>query len=348
MVTDNVDVSTVKAHVTYPTMYVVNQTMTYDVMTETYYYNTTYTLSGLYTYYIWANDTSNNQNFSATQSFTITSTNQPPYQPSNPDPYDGESNVDGDHDLSWTGGDPDPEDTVTYDVYFGDTSPPPQVSWNQTDSTYEPGTMEYETQYFWKIVAWDNHGASSTGPLWSFTTEEEPEIDPDQSFMTLTNENMPFLVTCPHSDGPAYQYVKVTVKNVTGNPIAGIPASDFSFTINPTGYDTHWYGTLSCTFTAMDQQTNANGEIRFTMKGDTSIYGNITIRVTVQTIPLNDIDTLPCKSPDYDTNGAVSLGDFVIFASDYSKVRWRSDFTGDGLVSLGDFVLFAGHYAHHS
>jgi hypothetical protein len=92
--------------------------------------------------------------------------------------------------------------------------------------------------------------------------------------------------------------------------------------------------------------TDINGQIRFAVKGDTSIYGNLTIRATVMDIPLNDIDTLWCKTPDYDTNGAVSLGDFVTFASDYSKVRWRSDFTGDGLVSLGDFVVFAQHYAH--
>jgi hypothetical protein len=164
--------------------------------------------------------------------------------------------------------------------------------------------------------------------------------------VTLTSENTPHLISCPLGDGPSYHYVKVTCRTSQGYPIPGIFYQEFYFNFNPTGGNTHWYGNLLCTFTAVDQQTNANGEIRFSVKGDTSIYGNITIQATVMSIPLNDIDTLPCKTPDYDTNGAVSLGDFVTFASDYSKVRWRSDFTGDGLVSLGDFVLFAGHYAH--
>jgi hypothetical protein len=124
----------------------------------------------------------------------------------------------------------------------------------------------------------------------------------------------------------------------------GIPASAFTFTLG--SINAVWYGTLSCTFTAVDPQTDANGEIRFTVKGDTSIYGNMTIQATVQGVPLNDIDTLPCKSVDYDVNGQVSLGDFVTFASDYTKTSWRSDFSGDGQVTLGDFVTFAGHYTH--
>jgi hypothetical protein len=141
-----------------------------------------------------------------------------------------------------------------------------------------------------------------------------------------------------------YKHVKVTVKDTGGNPRGDIPANEFTFTLGNAGAS--WYGTLSCTFIPVDPVTDANGEIRFEMKGDTSIIGNITIQATVQSIPLNDIDTLPCKSGDYDTNGGSSLGDFVTFASDYGKAGWRSDFSGDGLVSLGDFVSFAGHYGH--
>jgi len=35
------------------------------------------------------------------------------------------------------------------------------------------------TTYYWKIVARDEHGASTTGPNWSFTTRENhPPINP--------------------------------------------------------------------------------------------------------------------------------------------------------------------------
>ena len=52
------------------------------------------------------------------------------------------TNVDVTMDLSWNGGDPDPGDTVTYDVCFGTTNPPPKVVSNQSATTYNPGHDE--------------------------------------------------------------------------------------------------------------------------------------------------------------------------------------------------------------
>jgi outer membrane protein assembly factor BamB len=105
--------------------------------------------------------------------------NYPPYTPSEPNPEDGAIDVDINIDLSWIGGDPDTYDTVTYDVYFGEVNPPPQVEWNQTETIFDPGTLEYVTIYYWQIVSWDNHGAFAEGPLWEFTTEESLESDLD-------------------------------------------------------------------------------------------------------------------------------------------------------------------------
>ncbi len=104
--------------------------------------------------------------------------NQPPYIPSNPDPPNHATDVDINADLSWTGGDPDPGDTVTYDVYFGTVSPPPKVESNQSETTYDPGTMSHDTTYYWQIIAWDSHGVSSSGPIWDFTTEFAPNNPP--------------------------------------------------------------------------------------------------------------------------------------------------------------------------
>jgi len=104
--------------------------------------------------------------------------NQPPYVPSNPDPSDGAIDVDIEADLSWTGGDPN-GDPVTYDVYFGTSSPPTQVATGLTDETYDPGTLDYETMYYWQIVSWDDQNAFTEGPIWCFTTELEPIPDLD-------------------------------------------------------------------------------------------------------------------------------------------------------------------------
>jgi hypothetical protein len=60
---------------------------------------------------------------------------------------------------------------VTYDVFFGTTLTPIKVSGNQSGVTYDPGTMDYEVTYYWKISAWDEHGLKTAGPLWNFTTE---------------------------------------------------------------------------------------------------------------------------------------------------------------------------------
>lgn len=103
--------------------------------------------------------------------FQITATNNPPNTPNNLNPTDGATDASVDVDLSWTGGDPDEGDIVTYDVYFGITTSPQKILNNQSTTTHDHGTLDYDTTYYWKIVAWDNHDASTSGPMWSFTTE---------------------------------------------------------------------------------------------------------------------------------------------------------------------------------
>jgi len=98
-------------------------------------------------------------------------TNNPPNQPTNPYPTNNTTEVNLNPELSWSGGDPDNGDTVTYDIYFGTTTSSGKVASNQSNATYTPGTLQYITHYYWKIIAWDNHGLSQTGPLWSFTTK---------------------------------------------------------------------------------------------------------------------------------------------------------------------------------
>jgi PKD repeat protein len=110
--------------------------------------------------------------------------NNPPNTPSNLYPSNGSIGVSVTDYLSWTGGDPD-GDPVTYDVYFGPTNSPPKVISNQSDVSYNPGTMNYLETFYWKIIAWDNHGANTTSPTWYFTTKSsgsgggEPPVEPE-------------------------------------------------------------------------------------------------------------------------------------------------------------------------
>lgn len=99
--------------------------------------------------------------------------NLPPNQPSDPIPQDTSANQPINSQLSWTCTDPE-NDPLTYDVYFGNTNPPPQVSVGQTANSYDPGTLDYNTIYYWKVVAHDDHNNTTEGPFWSFTTISEP------------------------------------------------------------------------------------------------------------------------------------------------------------------------------
>jgi hypothetical protein len=106
---------------------------------------------------------------------TVLPLNHPPYTPSNPSPGYGATNVSLTANLTWTGGDPDPDDIVSYDVYFGTTPDPGLMSSNQSTESYNPGILVYATTYYWQIVSWDSHHASSKGKLWYFTTQHQHE-----------------------------------------------------------------------------------------------------------------------------------------------------------------------------
>jgi hypothetical protein len=132
---------------------------------------------GLHTFIVSAIDEDEISYGDQTNEITVV-VNAPPNTPSNPDPNNNEIDVSINADLSWTGGDPDPGDTVTYDVYFGTSNPPPQVSWNQTSTSYDSDTLVYNTVYYWQIIAWDFQGEKTVGPLWSFTTKEKSSSPP--------------------------------------------------------------------------------------------------------------------------------------------------------------------------
>jgi hypothetical protein len=103
--------------------------------------------------------------------------NNPPNMPFEPSPETGSTEVPINSTLSWNGGDPDAGDTVTYDIYLGTSETPPLVSGNLTATAYNPGMLSCSTKYYWKIVATDNHDASTEGPVWDFTTGP-PEDNP--------------------------------------------------------------------------------------------------------------------------------------------------------------------------
>ena len=248
-VTDDEGVADVQVRITCPDVSYVIETMINIFNTEKYYYNATYDLPGEYDYYIWAQDIVGNENTSDIYTFTII--NNAPYQPSNPSPENGEIDVNIETDLSWTGGDPDPGDTVTYDVYLDATSPPTtKVSNNQTGTIYDPPSeLNYDETYYWIIVAWDTHGASTNGDEWHFTTESTPNnppnlpSDPDPSNgETDVDVDYDLSWTCSDPDGDDLTYdVYFEAGDSTPDVLVSNDQTETTFDPGTLDYDTIYY-----------------------------------------------------------------------------------------------------------
>jgi len=91
---------------------------------------------------------------------------------SHPNPPNGAAPVNITADLSWKAG----RDATSHDVYFGTSDPPPYIR-NQTNTIFDPGTMDYSTTYFWRIDEVNEWGIT-IGPVWSFTTIMSPPPPP--------------------------------------------------------------------------------------------------------------------------------------------------------------------------
>ncbi len=123
------------------------------------------------TYYWKISAYDNHENLTKGPLWQFTTANLEPFEPNSPYPGDGSTNRPLDLVLTWSCYDPE-YDPLIFDVYFGNSNPPPLVQSELGETTYDPGDINSNTEYFWKITAKDNHDHSITGPIWSFITED--------------------------------------------------------------------------------------------------------------------------------------------------------------------------------
>ena len=165
--------------------------------------------------------------------------------------------------------------------------------------------------------------------------------DADESFVTISLGGQG-LTTCPTGDTPAFGDITVDARNSAGDPISGIPSSNFFFTIVGTGYDN-----VSISAKTGETETDVNGQIKFEAQGDGTVpYGGLTITVQIYTVAVNDSDVLTCNTFDYDADNDVDPVDFGQFAGDFNGTAQRSDFDWDGDVDPVDFGQFGLHFGH--
>jgi hypothetical protein len=100
------------------------------------------------------------------------------------DPANGAVDVTQTPTLTWT-----PGLGASHEVYFGADASSLELkgSGNLGSESYEPGQLEWNTTYYWRVDEANNANADSpwTGPLWSFTTANFLIIDDMESYNDL-------------------------------------------------------------------------------------------------------------------------------------------------------------------
>ena len=173
--------------------------------------------------------------------------NEAPGIPFNPVPADSLLNVSVNAGLSWSCIDSD-GDELSYDVYFGTITDSFLVSTGQSDSTYIAGVMNYETTYYWKIVASDGE-YETISPVWTFSTEsEEIENQPpdlpsspnpvDEAEDIIINPTLSWTCTDPESDSLTYDVYFGTSSNP---PSVSSGQSNTSYDSGPLDFGTIYY-----------------------------------------------------------------------------------------------------------
>ena len=168
-------------------------------------------------------------------------------------------------------------------------------------------------------------------PIWTFNIP-----DPEFSYVELDGDGG--LLTCPAGDTSNYEYLVVGLRDLNNDPLSGISASEFEFSVDYTGDS---YENVSFEFISETNMTDVNGELRFGISADSSLIGNAEIGVSAMDVNLIENVDLDVKSFDLDYNGNVNIADLAIFASEYHTNASNSDYNWDGLVNIADFGMFA-------
>jgi len=163
-------------------------------------------------------------------------------------------------------------------------------------------------------------------------------------------------------------YIWVTARDASGNPIPGIPWTDYWLN----SMDPAKQLTLCASPFAADSLTGSNGRTTFTGRvaaggcnanaavGYTGIWwaiqakplkgpypsctNNVPLNVIVKGVDLTGVGGVP--------DGIVNLSDLVIFTPSYNKVLGAvgynacCDYTDDNICNLSDFSSFGKHYQH--
>ena len=268
-------------------------------------------------------------------SYVGTTVNNSPNIPSNPSPANHATGISISTDLSWSSGDADAEDTVTYDVYFGTSATPPFVETigpypaTQSSITYDLPRLVPGATYHWQIVATDNHGATTSGPLWDFTTGGVCEVD---ILVVLQGGSRP----------PEGWEVPLTIKFFSpgADVMTGTPLAQFDLT------------TIKSGSTAVCQCSVAPGTYDVTAVSEHTLI-NVKRDVIIFS-PSTAVNMGTLREGNANDDSIINISDFGILSVAYMKTEGepgydaRADFDRNGIINISDFGLLAVNYMETS
>ena len=254
----------------------------------------------------------------------VTRDNNPPNTPYSPHPPNGLDDISITIVLSWSGGDPD-GDSVYYDIYFGDTSPPPKIISKQTGTSYYPGPLEFGIKYYWQIVAWDEFDYSAIGPEWNFTTRtNEPPYIPSNpvpvngAINVVVNADLEWDGGDPDNDPVTYD---IYFGTTNPPPLVEENHTDTIYDPEPMNYSTKYFWKII----AFDEfNTMSEGEI-WTFTTEQKVNKK-PIRPTISGVKGIHV---PNRDYDYDIVTTDPDGDDVLYYIDWGDgefVYWFGPF----------------------
>lgn len=238
-----------------------------------------------------------NQRISSNGPFSFR-VDQAPNTPSNPSPSDGATCVATNATISWSGGDPDIGDTVTYTVYGcqGVGCNPTAVIGTTNNTSYTGAGFNPGVTIGWKVSASDGD-ASVTGPVWHFgTTAGTPAatITDGASGSCVTSDT----ITASWTNGtnPEYAYSADAVCNSSDSYVAGL-----SVTVSTTHSDYVCFRNSNACATTYS-----------------AAQGPLSVDATVPGITSVTASSPRCEKITFTVNGAADTGCAGLAASAYS------------------------------
>jgi hypothetical protein len=147
-----------------------------------------------------------------------------------PEPADGARWIDPNANLSWSAG----RSAVKHTVYFGDSFDDVNNAAGgspRTETTFDPGLLEFEKVYYWRVDESDDDGTMHKGAVWSFTTMRAGSGLKGEYYKDTKLET---LVLTREDPGINFNWV-------AGSPDKLVPADNFSI---------RWTGEFEVPFTA--------------------------------------------------------------------------------------------------